>query len=115
MVHDRTFRFANDDLNKQLIACLHDGALDYAVRPDGAVGYRSADEDRFEDVLARVRDGVFTDWQVFSFPPDWLPEYRAALARREVAYEEEINDGAVEFLLDGSQEPHEWRIEKAVA
>ena len=110
MPHDRYFRFANDELNRCLIARLRDSALEYTVRPDGGVDYRSGDEEAFEDVLAQVRGEVFPDWQVLSFPPEWASRYRAALAARAVAYEEEVNDGDVEFLLAGCHAPHAWAV-----
>jgi hypothetical protein len=110
MGYDRFFRFARAELNRRLIDRLRVGPLDHAVRADGGVEYRSGDEERFEDILSQVRGGIFPDWQVLSFPPGWAARYRAALAARSVEYEEEINNGDVEFLLAGHHEPHAWKV-----
>jgi hypothetical protein len=110
MSPDRSFRFVNETLNRRLLSLLRASALDHSVAADGKVHYHSADEDRFEDVLAQVRADVFPDWQVLSFPQDWADRYRAALAERAVSYEEELNNGAVEFLLSGHHRPHAWKI-----
>lgn len=110
MDYDRSFRFADDELNRLLITRLRETAVEHAVRPDGGVDYPSDDEERFEDALADVRGGVFPDWQVLSFPPDWAARYRSALAEHGAEFVEEVNNGEVEFLLAGHHEPHAWEV-----
>jgi hypothetical protein len=110
MNFDRSFRFVKDALNQKLVSLLRRSDLDHSVAADGRVHYHSGDEERFEDVLGRVRGDVFPEWQVLSFPQEWANLYRTAMADRAVSYEEELNNGSVEFLLSAHHRPHAWKI-----
>src|SRR3954452_23573760 len=96
---DRSFRFANDKLNERLIAILGKAAIPYAVDEERYIYYRSDDEERFEDALARIRSAVFPAWQILSSPKTWTERYRAEMKKRGVDYQEEWTDGSVDFLV----------------
>jgi hypothetical protein len=111
MRHDRWFKFADVQLNRKLIALLERAGLACAISNDGKVRYHSSDEEQFEDVLACIRGEVFPSWQVLSFPPDWANKYRHAMEIRQHPYQEELNNGSVEFLIAGDLRPHSWKID----
>ena len=77
---------------------------------NGLIYFDPKDEEAIEDILARVRNAQFNTWQILSCPSDWVNKYRYEMKRRQVPYFEELNDGQVEFLLPGDQEPHDWEL-----
>jgi hypothetical protein len=110
MKYDRWFKFADKHLNEQLLSLVKKSAVPSGIERDGRILYRSEDEEAFEDLLAEVRDSVFSRWQVLSCPEDWVQKYRSALEDRGIEFQEELNNGAVEFLIPEECRPHRWKM-----
>jgi len=110
MVFDRWFRFADDNVNARFISRIKRSELAHSVDSGGIVHFPSKEEEGAEAVIADVRASVFPAWQVLSCPADWTQRYRDEMTRRNVAYLEELNNGAVDFLLEQRHRPHSWKM-----
>ncbi len=107
---DRWFKFVAKPLNDQLLALVAAAEIPWERGKDERICYRSEDEEAFEELLAQVRGSIFPKWQVLSSPEDWVPKYRKALEDRGIDFQEELNNGALEFLIPGTCRPHHWKI-----
>lgn len=107
---DRSFRFADENLNRLLLVRMKQARIDHRVEKE-TVYYSAEDEEKFEDVLTPIRSEGLGPWQVLSCPPDMVDRYRRAMEQREVPYEEEINNGNVEFLIPLARRPHSWKFD----
>jgi hypothetical protein len=110
MPFSRNFRFLNDRLNILFIHLLIVRGLRMTWDENGVVYFDANDEETVEDILATIRNSQFSSWQILSCPSDWVNKYRSEMKRRQVPFVEELNDGQVEFLLPGDQEPHDWKF-----
>jgi hypothetical protein len=104
----RQFRFMNDWLNTLFIQMVASKGLLVKLDESGVVYYDARVEEAIEDILAAIRESQFSSWQILSCPSEWVNKYRSEMARRKVPFIEELNDGQIEFLLPGDQEPHDW-------
>jgi hypothetical protein len=113
MAFSRNFRFLNDRLNFLFIQMLFGSGLRVIWDENGVIYYDANDEEAIEDILAKIRSVQFSSWQVLSCPAEWVNKYRYEMKRRQVPFFEELNDGQVEFLLPGDEEPHDWKFATA--
>ncbi len=111
MVAQRTFRFANPELNAELASRLRTAQLRHSVTPDGTTSYAAADEERVENgILQEMRNQVFARWQLVFCPPDWADRYRQYMAIHRVPSEEQWADGQPCFLIPRQYRPHTWKL-----
>src|SRR5688572_29998652 len=108
-----SFRFLNPELQHQFVALLNEAEVNYKLDRDGAVHYTEAEEQRIEnEVLSRVRDSIFEEWQIISCPGEWAAEYKHYMTAQQVPYVEELIDGQLGFLIPRSYRPHAWKLRK---
>ncbi|HQU42414.1 MAG TPA: hypothetical protein PK867_06355 [Pirellulales bacterium] len=111
-----SFKFVDDELNRQLLALLKESNLRHSVAPDGTIRYLSKDEEVVgTELISAVRDRQFPSWQILSCPNDWLERYRAYMKEHQVPFTEEVMDGELCFLLPSRYRPHSWRLENGDA
>jgi hypothetical protein len=116
MVGRLSFRFLDDKINDRFIRLLESNGVAHSVDRRGIVHYRSENEDVVEnEVLAKVRDRVFSRWQVLSCPHETVAGYREYMSHHEIPFVEELIDGEVGFLLPRKYRPHSWKIALAEA
>jgi hypothetical protein len=115
MHYERSFRFAEDNLNRLLIALLKQHAIKHSVDEEGVIHYAPEDEEAVEnDLIPSIRDRLFDDWQVLSCPKEDAERYQHYMARHDIPFKEERIDGQLCFLLPRKYRPHRWKLEEAV-
>jgi len=107
-----SFKFAEDDLNRRLMALLKKQGIRYSVDQHGLIHYSPDDEASVEnDVIGSIRDRVFSPWQVLHCPKDWVEPYKQYMMQHGIPFKEELNDGQLSFLLPRKYRPHQWKLE----
>lgn len=113
---DRSFRFADDDLNSKLLSLLGATNVPFVVDERYVVHYPSAYEDTVEnDVICSVRDAAFPSWQLLSCPRNWVRRYRAFMRAHRIPFRGELIDEQESFLIPGRYQPHAWPLDEVVA
>jgi len=108
---DLSFRFANEKLNKRLIARLESASIRHKVDRNGSIRYSSNDESFVEnELIGEIRTSIFRSWQILSCPPDWVDRYIAYLTRHDLPYVEEWIDEQKCLLLPRHLRPHRWKL-----
>jgi hypothetical protein len=106
-----SFRFAEDELNRRLIALLKKNNVRHSVDEKGVIHYSPEDEESVGNYLiGSVRKDVFPSWQVLSCPAEWAERYKRYMKRREIPFKEELTDGQLCFLLPRRYRPHAWKL-----
>lgn len=110
-----SFRFVDQDLNRQLLTLLNESKVPHTLDAEGTIMYSAKYEDVVgSELIPRVRDRQFASWQVLSCPSDWLDRYKLYMNRNHVPFKEEIVDGEVSFLIPGNYRPHSWQLDHEV-
>ena len=113
MGKSNSFKFLDDDLNRQLIALLKKAKVKHDVGKDGVVHYSSLDDEVVEnDLICSIRDKVFPSWQVLTCPRDWIARYKKYMSRHEIPFHEELSNGELWFLLPRKYRPHLWKLDR---
>jgi hypothetical protein len=108
----RSFRFAADGYNRRLIGLLKQKKIRHSVDETGVIYYASEDEDYVEnDLIAAIRNSIFSSWQVLSCPKEWVKRYRFYMSQHGISFEEEWDNGQVCFLLPRKYRPHRWKLD----
>src|SRR5882672_4958321 len=111
MTFNLSFRFADDDLNRRLLALLKQKAIRHSVDANGVIHYSPDDEESVEnDLIGSIRNRVFSSWQVLSCPTDWSNRYKQYMAQNAIPFKEELIDGQLRFLLPQKYRPHRWKL-----
>jgi hypothetical protein len=106
-----SFRFAEDDLNRRLIARLRKNRIRHSVEENGVIHYSREDEEAVEnDLICSIRNRVFPSWQVLSCPKEWTQQYRQYMTHHDIPFTEELVDGQLWFLLPRKYRPHRWKL-----
>lgn len=110
MALQNSFRFLNNKaLNRKLLLRTKAAHIAHEVARD-TVYYSPDDEENFGSlVLAGLRSGVFSPWQVLSCPEDWVEKYRAYMRQRKIPYQEEMSNAELCFLIPGQYRPNFWK------
>jgi hypothetical protein len=112
MDRNRTFKFLDSDLNRQLHRLLHRKEIDHFIDKEGIVYYSSNDREVFDnDLVSPIRDKVFPAWQTLTCPTDWIPRYKEYMGRHGVPFQEELSNGVLWFLIPRKYRPHSWKLE----
>src|SRR5438105_1195054 len=108
----RSFAFVNEFLNRQLLTELKRAKTTRAVVKNGVLHYSSEDEELVEnEIIAKIRDGVFASWQILSCPPDWAARYKTYMSEHDIPFAEELMDDRLSFLIPRKYRPHSWKLE----
>ncbi len=111
MGRTRSFKFADGDLNRKLVALLRKASVEHTVDEGGAVHYAPEQAAALEnDLICAVRDQVFSPWKIVTCPRAWVGRYRHYMQRHGIAYQEEWSNGKLWFLIPGKHRPHLWRL-----
>lgn len=106
-----SFKFRDNALNQRLLDELRRAGVQHEIDDRGAISYSAADEEIVEgEIIPKIRQSVFSDWQVVCCPKDWADRYREYMERKRIRYVEEESDGKPEFLIAGKARPHSWKI-----
>ncbi|MCI0738459.1 MAG: hypothetical protein L0Y72_05400 [Gemmataceae bacterium] len=106
-----SFRFLNNDLNKELIGLLKKSKVKHSVDAHDIIHYSANEDDVVEnDFICAVRDRVFSSWQVLTCPRDWIAVYKDYMSRHSIPFSEEISNGELWFLIPGDCQPHLWDL-----
>src|SRR5207302_6452172 len=112
MGKDKSFRFGDDRLHRQLLAQLKKRGIKHTVGRDGMIHYSADDKEVVEDkVICPIRDRVFPAWQILTCPRDWIERYSGYMRDHRIPFYEELSDGEVWFLLPRRHRPHSWKLE----
>jgi hypothetical protein len=106
-----TFKFLDDDLNRQFIALMKKTDVPHHVGRDGTVHYSSDDEVVENEAICSIRDRVFPSWQVLTCPRSWIGSYRTYMSQRRIPFHEELSNGDLWFLLPRKYRPHMWKLD----
>lgn len=107
-----SFRFVDDRLNRRLMALLKRARVEHLVDKDGVLYYSKDNEALVEnELIAKVRDGVFSPWQLLCCPKSWTKKYQQYMNQRGIPYQEELIDKELCFLIPGNYRPHSWKLE----
>jgi hypothetical protein len=113
MEKNNSFRFLDDDLNRQLIALLRKAKIKHDVGKDGSIHYSPDDEEVVEnDFVGSIRDKVFPAWQVLTCPRDWSMLYKKYMKHHGIPFQEELSNGELWFLLPRKYRPHRWQLDR---
>jgi len=116
MDYTRSFRFADDDLNRRLIAVLEEADFRHSVDENEVIRYLPKDEESFEnDFVGAIRDKVFTSWQVLTCPIECTDLYKQYMRAHEIPFKEEMIDGQLWFLLPQKYRPDRWNLDDELA
>jgi hypothetical protein len=111
-----SFRFAEDDLNRRLIALLKRNEIRHSVDKNGVIHYSPEDEELVEnDLISSIRTRVFSSWQVLTCPKEWAERYKQYMARHDIPFKEEWSHGQLWFLLPQKFRPHRWKLHEEAA
>jgi hypothetical protein len=111
-----SFRFAEDDLNRRLIALLKKNGIRHSVDENGVIHYSPEDEKSVEnDLVSSIRKRVFSSWQVLSCPKEWTERYKQYMTQRDIPFKEELIGGQLCFLLPRKYRPQRWKLEGEAA
>lgn len=109
-------RFADDCLNRRLIALLEESHVAHTVAEDGTIHYSASDEQVVgNELIQGIRRGEFASWQILCCPSDWVERYKTYMVERQIPFQEEIMDGEVQFLISRRYRPHSWQLENGNA
>ncbi len=109
-----SFRFSDEKLNRRLISLLQRHGVRHSVGKNGAVRYAPEDTELVEnELIASIRDKVFSSWQIISCPKDCAEHYRNYITKHGVPYVEELIDDQLCFLIPRTYRPHSWKLGKA--
>lgn len=112
MSKNHSFKFVDNDLNRELVGLLKAAGIDHTVDQDGVVHYAADDREVIEnDLICSIRAKVFPSWQILTFPPDWTARYRDYISRHDIPLREELSDGELWFLIPRKHRPHSWKLE----
>jgi hypothetical protein len=112
---DRSFQFADEDLNRRLIALLKKKRIPHRIDRDGVIHYSANDELAVEnDLICSLRDTVFSKWQILSFPKEWADVYRRYMTQHGIPFKEELHQGDLWLLLPRKYRPHQWKLDDPV-
>lgn len=107
-----SFKFLDADLNNQLLALLKKGKIKHDVGKDGLVHYSPDDEEVVEnDIICSIRDRAFPSWQVLTCPPHWAARYKKYMRHQRIAFQEELSNGEMWFLLPRKYRPARWKLD----
>jgi hypothetical protein len=108
----RSFKFLDDDLNRELAGLLRKAKIDHVVDKEGLVHYSEADDEVVEnDLICSICDKTLPSWKVFTCPGDWIERYRDYLRRHGIPYQEELSDGELWFLIPRKCRPYAWKLD----
>jgi hypothetical protein len=109
-----TFRFVDDELNKQLISLLEkEASRKFSIDKKGAIKYSHDYEDLIgNSLICRIRSKVFKVWKIISFPANWKESYKKYMFKNKVPFREEIRDAHLRFLIPFNFRPHTWKLEE---
>jgi len=111
MGKNNSFKFLDDDLNRQLIALLKKAKIKHDIDKHGVVHYSPLDDEFVEnDLICSIRDKVFPSWQVLTCPRDWAVRYKKYMSRRGIPFHEEFSNGELWFLLPRTYRPDRWNL-----
>lgn len=109
IVLDRSFRFADPDLQAAFVRLLRTSGLPYYADRTKTAFYSSADVLVVEnELIQQVRDSALKSWSVLHCPADWVDRYRAYMTKRRIRFYEQVEDGEISFLIPGNYNPHTW-------
>jgi hypothetical protein len=101
----------NDKLNLRLIGLLKKANIDYVVDRDGAIRYSCQDEAVVgNELIRRIRNEVFSPWQLLSCPKEWIERYKQYMRQKHVEFSEELINSQLCFLLPRKYRPHSWKL-----
>ena len=107
-----SFRFLNPSLNKKLVASLKKAKVVHTTDASGTIRYSPQFDNQVQnEILPKIRDGVFDSWQLVSCPKNWVSRYKDYMQNHEVPYREELADNELWFLIPRSYRPHKWVFE----
>ena len=113
MPRTRSFKFADDEWNRRLLALMQKAGIPGSIDHEGVVHYALADEQAVENhLICSIRDEVFSSWQIISCPKDWANRYKDHMIRQDVPFVEELIDGQLCFLIPRKYRPHAWKLDK---
>src|SRR5436190_16749815 len=116
MDSELSFRFADEHLNRRLIALLKQNRIPHRIDKDGVIHYSANDELAVEnDLISSIRDDVFPTWQVLSFPKEWADTYRRYMNEHAIPFKEELMRGELWLLLPRKYRPHQWKLDEPVS
>jgi len=112
MARQFTFRFNDEALNRKLVGLLMKHRIAYSVDGSGTIRYSAESEEVVENqLISKVRDGVFPSWQIVTCPKDWVQRYKDYMIQHGVPFREEMTDNELWFLIPRRYRPHKWVFE----
>lgn len=112
MTRTRSFKFADDEWNRRLLALMQKAGIPGLIDKEGAVHYSLDDEKAVEnDLIRSIRDEMFSSWQIVSCPKIWANRYKDHMIRHDVPFIEELIDGQLCFLIPRKYRPHAWKLD----
>jgi len=112
MENSNSFKFLDDELNRQLLALLKKGKIKHHVGNDGIIHYSPDDEEVVEEhFICSIRDRVFPSWQVLTCPRSWTVRYKKYMSHHGIPFREELSNGELWFLLPRKYRPHRWKLD----
>ena len=112
MATSHSFKFLDDDLNRELLGLLKKARIGHFVDKDGVIHYSADDVQVVEnDLIGSIRDRVFPSWQLQTCPSDWVACYRDYMSRHDIPFREELSNGQVWFLIPRKYRPHAWKLD----
>ena len=107
-----SFKFLDDDLNRDLLTLLKKAKIAHSVDEDGLVHYFEGDtQDVENDLICSLRDKVFPSWALQTCPSEWIESYKDYMRRHDVPFKEELSDGELWFLIPRRFRPHTWKLD----
>lgn len=111
MAFQHSFKFVDRKLNEKTIRLMQKAGVFCMVDVDGFIHYSSQDEERVEnELISSIRNQVFSDWIILSFPQDWDERYRNYMLKHDIPYGEELRDGRLRFFIPANYRPHQWKL-----
>jgi hypothetical protein len=112
MAKSHSFRFADHELNQELVRAFKKAKLGYTVGRNGLVHFPTSDLDLVEnELICSIRDSVFPSWQVVTCPSDWVERYQDYMKRNKIPFKVELSDGETWFLIPRNYRPHAWKLD----
>jgi hypothetical protein len=114
MRRESSFKFADKQLQNQLLALLNEAHVKHRIGKNGVVYFSSDDEEVVEnDLICSLRDQVFPTWQVLTCPGDWVERYRCYMSRHQIPFSEELSNNQLWFLIPRKYRPQMWKMDDA--
>jgi hypothetical protein len=112
MNETRSFKFLDDQLNRDLLKVLKRAKIAHSVDKNGCVIYSVDDKLVVENELIRIiRLRVFPSWAIITCPENWISVYKEYMLQRDIPFTEELHDGDLWFLIEGKRRPHQWKLD----